>query len=217
MSMLDVVGPLMVGPSSSHTLGAVRIGRFVNKLVGGIPDSVSFYLYGSFATTYKGHGTDKALLGGIIGMRDDDEDIKKSIDIAKAMKLRFDFKEVKFDNIHPNTVRIECQKNGIAHDVWGSSIGGGAINIFRINGVECSLNGKSPVLFVVNKDVPGALSKILSRVDINVANLYLKRLNRLKLIAAAIIELDEPLDDKTIHELKNLDVVLEIYHIPKVI
>ncbi|MDI3472743.1 MAG: L-serine dehydratase [Thermotogaceae bacterium] len=216
MSILDVVGPVMIGPSSSHTLGAIRIGRFVNRLLGEKPDSVVFYLCGSFSKTYKGHGTDRALLGGVLGMADDDENIKKSIEIASSTGLAFRFSAFENEEVHPNTVRIECQKNGILHDVWGASIGGGAINIFRVNGVECSLNGKAPVIFVVNRDVPGALSKILNKLEINVANLYLKRLNRLKLTAAAIIELDDAPSKKTLEELKKLDVVLELYYIPKI-
>ncbi|MCD6545249.1 MAG: L-serine ammonia-lyase, iron-sulfur-dependent subunit beta [Thermotogae bacterium] len=216
MAMLDVVGPVMIGPSSSHTLGAVRIGRFVNELIDGIPDIVTFYLCGSFATTYKGHGTDRALVGGILGMKDDDENIRNSIMIAESLGLDFKFDIFENDEIHPNTVRIECQKNGIIHDIWGSSIGGGAIEIFKINGVECSLDGKTPVIFIVNRDIPGALSRILSKLDINVANLYLKRLNKLKLTAAAIIELDKSPENRILKELGDLDVVLEMYYIPQI-
>jgi len=216
MAMLDVVGPVMIGPSSSHTLGAVRIGRFVNELIDGIPDIVTFYLCGSFATTYKGHGTDRALVGGILGMKDDDENIRNSIRIAESLGLDFKFDIFENDEIHPNTVRIECQKNGIIHDIWGSSIGGGAIEIFKINGVECSLDGKAPVIFIVNRDIPGALSRILSKLDINVANLYLKRLNKLKLTAAAIIELDKSPENRILKELGDLDVVLEMYYIPQI-
>lgn len=213
MNFLQIIGPVMVGPSSSHTLGSMRISKFVYKMIGQIPKQVEFFLHGSFAKTFKGHGTDKALLAGILGFKYDDERIKDSYFLAKEMGLEYSFNIADLGNVHPNTVkiRVETQKN--QHEVEGSSIGGGAIKIIKIDDVECDLSWQYDTLIIINKDEPGALSKILNKIKANIANLYLRRINLLQAKALTIIELDSP--PESFDDLFGLSCVLECYFVPK--
>lgn len=210
MGLLEVSGPVMIGPSSSHTLGALRIARFVYKLMG-IPKSVVFVLHGSFALTYKGHGTDRALLAGILGLKPDDPKVKDAYKLAEQVGLRFEFEFADLGDVHPNTVLIKAQKGNLYNEVEGSSIGGGAIRITKINGVECSLAGDYPALVIVNKDKPGALKGILDCISVNIANVYLRRVNALEGIALTIIELDENPSDDVLECIRTLKNVIEVY------
>ncbi len=203
----------MIGPSSSHTLGAMRISKFVHKMIGEIPKYVEFYMHGSFAKTFKGHGTDRALLAGILGLKYDDERIKDSYSLARKMNLECSFITVDLGNVHPNTVRIKVQTQKGQHEIEGSSVGGGAIRIIKIDNVECELAWEYDTLMILNKDEPGALSKILSRMEANIANLFLKRINLLQATALTIIELDSP--PERLDELLELPCVLECYFVPK--
>jgi L-serine dehydratase len=211
MNLLKVVGPIMVGPSSSHTLGALRISRFVYKLIGGIPDEVSFILHEPFSKTYKGHGTDRALLAGILGLKQDDPNIKKAYEIAKIKNLKVNFMIEDLGEVHPNSVRIKVLKDGIPHEIEGSSIGGGDIKITFIDSVSCELSWDYDTLVIVNKDAPSALKSILDVIKVNVANLYLRRVNLLQERAVTIIELDEPIEN--IEEIKRSPYVYECYFI----
>lgn len=210
MGLLEVSGPVMTGPSSSHTLGALKIARFVYKLMG-IPDRVVFVLHGSFALTYRGHGTDRALLAGVLGLKPDNPDVKNSYDIAKMYGIQYSFEIDDLGDVHPNTVIIKAWKDDVYNEIEGSSIGGGAIRITKINGVECSLTGDYPTLVVVNKDKPGALKDILDCIKTNIANVYLRRVNALQGIALSIIELDENVNDDVLRCLRKLDCVIELY------
>lgn len=213
MNLLQIIGPVMVGPSSSHTLGAMRISRFVHKMIDQVPEYVEFYLHGSFAKTFKGHGTDKALLAGILGLKYDDERVKDSYSLAKEMGLEYSFIATDLGNVHPNTVKIKVQTPKDQHEIEGCSIGGGAIKIVKIDNVECDLAWQYDTLLVVNKDEPGTLSKILSRIKANIANLYLRRINLLQAKAITIIELDSP--PENFDEILDLSCVLECYFVPK--
>lgn len=210
MGLLEVSGPVMTGPSSSHTLGALRIARFVYKLMG-IPDSAVFTLHGSFALTYKGHGTDRALLAGIIGLKADDPRVKDAYRLAKDVGLKYEFEFADLGDVHPNTVLIKAHKGDLYNEVEGSSIGGGAIRITKINGVECSLAGDYPALVVVNKDRPGALKRILDCINVNIANVYLRRVNALEGIALTIIEIDENPSEEVLECIRTLKNVIEVY------
>lgn len=212
MGLLEVAGPVMVGPSSSHTLGALKIARFVYKLMG-IPHEVTFVLHGSFALTYKGHGTDRALLAGILGLKPDDPMVKEAFGIAKEHGLAYHFEISDLGDVHPNTVLIKAKRNGTYNEVRGSSIGGGTIKINQINGVDCDLTGELPTLVILNKDLPGALKGILECITYNIANVYLRRVNALEGLALTIIELDSNVDDETVERLRNNKYVLEIYNV----
>ncbi|QTA37717.1 L-serine ammonia-lyase, iron-sulfur-dependent subunit beta [Thermosipho ferrireducens] len=211
MGLLNVMGPAMVGPSSSHTLGALRIARFAHKLSEGIPENVEFVLHGSFSKTYKGHGTDRALLAGIMGLKQDDPKIKEAYKIADKTGIKYRFVFEDLGDVHPNTVRIKTYKSGITHEIEGASIGGGAIKITFIDSVACELSWDYDTLIIVNKDAPGILEKILEKINVNVANLYLRRINALLERALTIIELDEPIKD--LSHIKKLPYIYECYFI----
>lgn len=178
-SVFDIIGPVMIGPSSSHTAGAVRIGKVVHSIFGQIPDEVTFHLYNSFAKTYQGHGTDKALVVGIMGFDTDNPDIKNSLEIAhqKGIKIYWDI--LKDSNApHPNTVKITVKKGDKSMSITGISIGGGNIQVTELNGFSVSLSMNTPTLIIVHQDIPGMIAKvtdILSANDINIAQMNVTR------------------------------------------
>lgn len=178
-SVFDIIGPVMIGPSSSHTAGAVRIGKVVHSIFGQIPDEVTFHLYNSFAKTYQGHGTDKALVAGIMGFDSDNPDIKNSLEIAhqKGIKIYWDI--LKDSNApHPNTVKITVKKGDKSMSITGISIGGGNIQVTELNGFSVSLSMNTPTLIIVHQDIPGMIAKvtdILSANDINIAQMNVTR------------------------------------------
>jgi len=207
----------MIGPSSSHTLGALRISTFMGNLLGGIPDKVVFYLHQSFAETYKGHGTDRALLAGVLGISQDDRRVKEATEIAKKSGMDFQFLKEDLGEVHPNTVKIVAWKGKKTHEIWGSSVGAGMVKIIRINGADCELSGMYPTLIILNSDTPKALGMILSKVEPNVANLYLKRVNKLLSKAVSIIELDEEIKESNLFEIRSLPVVSEVYYVKSLV
>lgn len=178
-SVFDIIGPVMIGPSSSHTAGAVRIGKVVHSIFGQIPDEVTFHLYNSFAKTYQGHGTDKALVAGIMSFDTDNPDIKNSLEIAhqKGIKIYWDI--LKDSNApHPNTVKITVKKGDKSMSITGISIGGGNIQVTELNGFSVSLSMNTPTLIIVHQDIPGMIAKvtdILSANDINIAQMNVTR------------------------------------------
>jgi len=212
LGLLDILGPVMVGPSSSHTLGAMRIARFARRFAATMPRKVVFVLHGSFTRTCEGHGTKKALLAGILDLSYDDEKISKSYNLARQNGLKFAFESADLGDVHPNTVRVRFFTDEW-HEIEGCSIGGGAIKITKVDEVECELDWKYDTLIVVNRDEPKALMKILNCIDVNIANLYLRRVNLLQQKAVTIIELDGSNYD--VEKLRKLDVVLECYFVPK--
>ena len=171
----DILGPVMVGPSSSHTAGALRIAQMAASLCDTPIERVSFTLYNSFARTYAGHGTDRALLGGILGMHTDDPDIQRSFAIARERGLSWEFVPSTSggDGLHPNTVDIEMRcDDGTVTSVRGESLGGGKARLVRVNGVSVDLTGRMPALFVAHRDVPGMLALMtgeLGAAGVNIA------------------------------------------------
>ena len=213
MGLLDIIGPVMVGPSSSHTLGALRIARFAYKFMGGIPESVDFVLHGSFAETWKGHGTDKALLAGIMGMHPWDERIRDAHIIAKSKDLKYRFTFGDLGEVHPNTVLIEAIKEGRTYRVMGSSIGGGEIRIIEINDVSCDISWEYNTILVIIRDVQGSLEKILRNLSVNISNLYLRRTNAIAKIATVIIETDDEIPREDRDKIISNPCVRECYYI----
>ena len=210
VSILEIIGPAMIGPSSSHTLGAMRISKFAYNLNGGVPESVTFYLHGSFQDTYIGHGTWLALLAGMCGLKTDDVEVAKADKVAKKLGLKYDFKPIDLGEVHPNTVKISTLKNGVRHEVIGSSIGAGRVKIISIDSIECELDGEYPTLIVENQDVPGALESIISTLSfhgINIATMQLKRESKYLHRASAMIELDSSISLDILNQIKKLDVV----------
>ncbi len=215
MSIREILGPVMVGPSSSHTLGALRIARFAYKFGGGVPDEVVFTLHGSFAETHRGHGTDRALIAGILGIKPDDERIKEALSIAKRKGLKYRIKDGDLGEVHPNTVLIYFKKDGKKYSIMGSSIGGGEIRIIKINDVNCGLEWEYNTVVITMKDVSGALAEVLRCIPQNIANLYMRRVNAVDKRAVALVEIDEPLSTYTFEKLKENRFVYEAYYIPR--
>ena len=179
MNVFDILGPVMIGPSSSHTAGAARIGRIAWALLGKDAVRAEITLYGSFAKTYKGHGTDKALIAGIMGMKTDDSRIRNAPDIAKERGLEISIKTDELEGCHPNTARVTLwDEEGNQVTLLGSSVGGGNILVTEVNGMEVSITGQQTTLIVLHQDKPGliaAVSEVLSAADVNICNFRLSR------------------------------------------
>ena len=179
MNLFDILGPVMVGPSSSHTAGAVRIGYISGKLLQDHVVKAEILLHGSFATTGIGHGTDKALIAGLLGMRPDDIRIPDSFFLAKKDGMEFSFSTITLKDAHPNTAEITLTaEDGEKVSLRGSSIGGGNILITRVNGMEVSLTGQNPALIVLHKDAPGtiaAVTEIMAEYGANICSFHLAR------------------------------------------
>ena len=162
MSIRDVVGPIMVGPSSSHTAGALRIASMVRNLLDGEPVEVTFTLFGSFAHTYHGHGTDRALVAGMLGLHTDDLRVRNSFDLVKEQGLEFSFEpDTVTKTAHPNTVEacvVDCYGNEVV--ARGVSIGGGAAELTRIDGIDVHITGEFNSMIVRQQDLPGTLAHI---------------------------------------------------------
>lgn len=198
LQAFDIIGPIMIGPSSSHTAGAVRIGKYARSILGTKPVSAQIRFSGSFAKTYKGHGTDKAIIAGIMGMDTDDGRIRRSMEIAEEEGLKFVFLEEDIDGAHPNTAEITLtDANGKSVEVQGASIGGGNIIINKINGTEVSITGKSDTLIIPHDDVPGMIAvvtNILAEKKVNIHGFSLCR-DRKGGTAVMTIEIDGDIDE----------------------
>lgn len=180
MNLFDILGPVMVGPSSSHTAGAVRIGRVARRLLGeGTPAQAEIALSGSFAATGHGHGTDRALIAGLLGMQPDDERIAVSFDLAREAGMEYAFSRVNLPGEHPNTARLDLTaKNGKTLSIVASSLGGGRIMVREMNGLRANFSGDLPTLIVQNLDQPGHVSDVtsmLSHKGVNIATMQLYR------------------------------------------
>ncbi|HPF44322.1 MAG TPA: L-serine ammonia-lyase, iron-sulfur-dependent subunit beta [Syntrophomonadaceae bacterium] len=207
IGLFDVLGPIMVGPSSSHTAGAVRLGNIARKIAGPNIRQADFYLHGSFAKTHKGHGTDKALLGGVLGMAADDERIKDSFSLAEAAGIRYTFHNEDLGDVHPNSVRIVLKKDDTENcELIGSSIGGGKVMINSLNGLHVEFSGQYPTVITIHNDRPGVVanvSSVLSKHGINIA--FLKVFRQLRgSEACMIIESDQPVSESVLEQLRSL-------------
>ena len=208
ISVFDIIGPNMIGPSSSHTAGALRIAHLARNMVKGEVASVKFILYGSFAQTYKGHGTDKALVAGMLGLSTEDHRIKDSFELARKKGLEYSFEPNMLEKVdHPNTVNILIlDDKGETTQVKGISIGGGRAVIQEINGVEINFSGEYHTVIIYHKDLPGVvanITKVLSDHNINIAFMKLYRETRGS-IAYSIIEADEPINEEAVNKIENL-------------
>lgn len=218
-AIFDIIGPVMIGPSSSHTAGACRIGYTAQSIIKVPITEVVFTLYGSFAKTYRGHGTDIALLAGFLGIKPDDERLKEAFSIAENRGLNYKFIESAEDSEHPNTVLITAKTNRL--DVWnilGVSIGGGKMIVTSINDIDVQYTGEFNTLITHHKDHSGMLSKIstlLSEHRINIAFMKLYREEKGKK-AIGIIETDENIDPSVLSELMTLDGMVNVNLIEKV-
>jgi L-serine dehydratase len=203
VSILDVMGPVMVGPSSSHTAGTARLGRVAREILDEDPVAVRFFLHPPLAATYRGHGSDFALVGGSIGLNVDDPRIPEAIRIAEQMEVDVAFSEEDLGDVHPNTVRIEIRGKTREVEIVGSSIGGGVIEVFKINGFQTRFKGDSPTLLLFYRDRPGMISevtKIIAEEGINIASLSCSRKQRGK-DAFMQIDVDSPLSKAALERI----------------
>lgn len=219
MDIFDIIGPVMVGPSSSHTAGAVRIGLIARNILGEAPAAARIALHGSFALTGKGHGTDRALAAGILGMRPDDPRIPDSLRLAEQAGLEISFAQEDLGEVHPNTARIELTgESGRTCRVQASSIGGGNIAVTNVNGIEVDFDGRRATLVVVHRDRPGvvaAVAELLTRAGCNIAAMRLYRTERHG-DAFMILQTDEPPAPELVARLGTLEHVREASVLPPV-
>ncbi len=221
VSLLDIIGPVMVGPSSSHTAGACRLGLLARCLVGGTPDRARVELHGSFARTGEGHGTDKAIVGGLMGFRPDDERIRDALGIAEREGLDYRFEKTTLgeeNEVHPNTVRITIERGDRSSVMVGSSLGAGRVLVTEIDGYPVEVTGNYHTIVLVAEDVPGSVARIatiLAEDAINIATLRLTRKQRGG-DAFMVIEVDEQPDEKVRTDIRALSWVRWAFRLDKV-
>lgn len=214
MKLFDTLGPVMVGPSSSHTAGAVKIGYITRKLLGNSPVHADITLYGSFAATGAGHDTDRALIAGLLGMKPDDIRVPDSFSLAKQSGLDFYFalESAKRGN-HPNTAKlIVTDLSGNTLEVVGASVGGGRVRICEIDGIRTDFSGDYHTIIVHNTDTPGHVAQVttvLAQKNINIASMQLYR-NVKGGYAVMILECDDKIPENMLSWLKDLDGILKI-------
>ncbi|MCQ2589067.1 MAG: L-serine ammonia-lyase, iron-sulfur-dependent subunit beta [Treponema sp.] len=213
MNIFDIIGPVMVGPSSSHTAGAVKIGYVSQKLLGEPVVQAEILLYGSFLATGKGHGTQFALVAGLLGMKEDNPLIPQSIDIAEKQGVKLTFGQTNLKNFHPNSVQLNLTgKYGRHLEIVGESVGGSVINIASIDGLSANFSGDNPTLIVHNKDQPGHVAEVtsmLSHKSVNIASMQLYRANRGG-NAVMILELDQEIPAEALKWLAKLEGVEKV-------
>lgn len=218
MNIFEILGPVMVGPSSSHTAGAVRIGYVCRELMGEKIVTADIELYGSFLLTGKGHGTPQAIVAGLLGMTPDDARIPDSFEIAKAQGLKFTIGEAKLKEAHPNSVLLKLTgESGKELEVIGESLGGSIINIAQIDGLPANISGDYPTLIASNMDVPGMVakvSKVLFEAKINIAQMHLYRASRGK-NSVLIAECDQEIENKTLNDIRDLDGIMKVSYLGK--
>ncbi|MBA2564563.1 MAG: L-serine ammonia-lyase, iron-sulfur-dependent, subunit beta [Gemmatimonadetes bacterium] len=220
MSILDIIGPEMVGPSSSHTAGALRLARVARSLVGGTPERARVGLHGSFGKTYKGHGTDRAVAAGLLGFEPDDPRIVAALHLAGKEGLELHFEEANLgEKMHPNTLRIVAERSGEEAELLGSSVGGGFIEVSRIDGYPVLLHGEYHTLMVVADDIPGtvaAVTQLFAERSVNLAYMEVRR-KRKGERALMILQFDQPLDATALAEIRAFPWLHSARPIPKLV
>lgn len=216
MNIFDILGPVMVGPSSSHTAGAVRIGLIVRRLLAQRPVRAEILMYGSFAATGEGHGTDRALVAGLLGMQPDDMGIPESFDLAREAGLQFSLGTVDLKDAHPNSVLLHVEgENGRELSIQASSLGGGRIMVNKMDGIDVNCSCEMPTLIVHNLDQPGHVCEVtsmLSHKSVNIANMSLYR-DRRGGRAVMVVETDQPIPEESVRWLEHLEGILKVTYI----
>lgn len=220
MNIIDVIGPVMIGPSSSHTAGAVRLGMMALSILGEEVAEAKILLHGSFAETYKGHGTDMALLAGLMGWAPDDARIPQAKELAAEAGMKYEFCKKNLGSaVHPNSVQfILIGKSGATIELTGCSVGGGQIKITNIDGMDVEITGKLPALVTTHKDRPGVInmiSGILAYNNINIANMILFR-DDLTGVASLLIECDNEVPHNIVEMISNMDGISKLRFIKKI-
>ncbi|MCE5343727.1 MAG: L-serine ammonia-lyase, iron-sulfur-dependent subunit beta [Eubacteriales bacterium] len=213
MDMFDLIGPVMIGPSSSHTAGAARIGKLARMLLGGEPAQAKIGLWGSFQKTYQGHGTDRALVGGLLGMEVDDIRLRDSLTYVQDAGLKVSFYNAKLRNAHPNTVVMELtNRAGRSIRLQAASVGGGEIVIQSVDGLETAISGHINTLVLTYRDTPGMIARISGEVAASRLNVATMRVARCAAGGEAIVTLE--LDGNAEPELiQRLEKISDVYHV----
>jgi len=219
MKILDIIGPVMIGPSSSHTAGAARLGKMARLILGEPVARANMKLHGSFRDTYRGHGTDRAIVAGLLGYEADDDRLRDSFHYAQEAGMVFSFSPVTLRNAHPNTVVFELLGiSGKEVNVVGCSIGGGAIEITEIGNYQVQLDGTYPSIIVICSDVPGILAKVASVFSIYAINIALMKQSRQGKGAAGedmmIFETDQQLPDDLCSVINRIEGVKKSFILP---
>lgn len=219
-SIFDMIGPVMIGPSSSHTAGVVRIALAAIKILGGVPDSAEIIFYNSFARTYEGHGSDRAILAGLMDFQTDDKRIKEALEIAKERGLNYHFKSIgNASTMHPNSIRLNLKKGDREVEVLGESKGGGIINIAEVNGFKADFSAGLHTMIIFADDVKGSIAfiaSVLAHDDCNIATMSVSRKGKNDL-ACQVIEMDSGIKPVTFEYLKSLRWIKEVINIPKIV
>jgi len=218
-SVFDMIGPVMIGPSSSHTAGVVRIAKAAVKVLGGIPEEAEIIFYNSFARTYEGHGSDRAILAGLMDFETDDKRIKGAIDIATQKGLKFHYKSVgNASTLHPNSIRLNLKKGERSVEVLGESRGGGMINIAEVNGFKADFTANLHTIIIFAADVKGSIAfiaDVIAHDDCNIATMSVSRKGKNDL-ACQVIEMDSGIKPVTFEYLKSLSWINEVIYIPDI-
>ena len=213
MNIFDILGPVMVGPSSSHTAGAVRIGYITRTLLGGQPVKATIGLHGSFAATGKGHGTDRALIAGLLGMKPDDMRIPSSFEVAHEEGMEFTIQNKDIKEAHPNTAQIIMEAEGVpTMKIQAYSIGGGRIRVCKLDGIDVNFSGESCTLIIRNVDEPGRIREVataLSNAEINVATMQVFRDKRGG-TAVMVVETDQIVPREAIEDLESKPGIIRV-------
>lgn len=216
MNLLDIIGPIMVGPSSSHTAGAVKIGLVSRKLMVEKVVKADIYFHGSFLATGKGHGTDKAVVAGLLGIAVDDSRVPFSFEIAEQEGLEFHITGIDLGDAHPNTVKLNLTgESGKKIEIIAASIGGGQIEVCEIDGLSASFGGNYPTIIVNHKDITGRVTAVTSRLserNVNIATMKLYRTVRGG-DAVMIIECDHEVPVETIKSLEELEGIIKVTYL----
>ena len=216
MTVFAIMGPVMVGPSSSPTAGAVRIGRLTRALLGAAPVRAEIRLHGSFSATGRGHGTDRALTAGLLGMEADDPRLPQSLSLAREVGLYVTFEPVTLPHAHPNTaVLTVTAADGRTLTVTAASLGGGRVKVTGVDDLEVSFSGDLPTLLLRNRDRPGIVAEVaqlLSAAGVNIATLHLHREGRGGL-AAMVVESDQPLPGGLLKALAETDGIESVRYL----
>jgi L-serine dehydratase len=218
-SVFDMIGPVMIGPSSSHTAGVVRIARAAIKLLGGIPEEAEIVFYNSFARTYEGHGSDRAIIAGLLDYKTDDKRIKDSLELAKTQGLKYHFKSIgNASTMHPNTIKLSLRLGERKIEVVGESKGGGIINIAEVNGFKADFSANLHTLVIFAGDVKGSIAfvaSVLANDDCNIATMSVSRKGKNDL-ACLVIEMDSGVKPVTLAYVRSLSWVKEVIYIPDI-
>lgn len=217
--IFDMIGPVMIGPSSSHTAGVVRIGRTARRILGGTPEVAEITFYNSFARTYEGHGSDRAIIAGLLDFKTDDIRIKESLDLAQKEKMAVKFKGVaNASTMHPNTVKLNLSVGDRRVEVIGESLGGGIINIAEVDGFKADFRASLHTVILRAEDVKGSvafIANVLAHDDCNIATMSVSRRGKNDL-ACLVIETDSGIKPTTLDYLRSLSWVKQVTYIPDI-